>query len=146
MLRKPITYTDYNGVVRTETFYFNLNETELLEMQLGVDGGLGEMLTKIIDAKDQPIIMKLVKEIILKAYGEKSDDGRHLYKSEERSLAFSQTQAYNQLFLELVQNDEAAAKFINAIIPSDLSDKLKDNAALDVNNAKVVDVQSEVVK
>ena len=144
MLRKPITYTDYNGVVRTETFYFNLTESELIEMQMGVDGGLGEMMTKIIDAKDQPIIIKLIKDIILKAYGEKSDDGRHLFKSEERSLAFSQTEAYNKLFMDMITDEKVAADFINGIIPADLAAKMKDpivavNGYLD--NVKAVDVE-----
>ena len=117
MIKKTITYTDYNGLERTEDFWFNLNETEITEMQLSIDGGYAAKIRQIINAKDQAEIIKLFKEIIFKAYGEKSDDGRRFIKSEELSIAFSQTEAYNKLFMELATNDEMGAEFINGIIP-----------------------------
>ena len=120
MLKKPITYTDYNGVERTEDFYFNLSKAELMEMELGVTGGMTEMLNKIIAAKDAPSLMKTFKEMIMKAYGVKSDDGKRLIKSEELSTAFTQTEAYSVLFMELITDDKAAADFVNGIIPNEI--------------------------
>ena len=120
MLKKIITYTDYNGVERTEPFYFNLSKAELMEMELGVTGGMTEMLNKIIAAKDSPSLMKTFKEMIMKAYGVKSDDGKRLIKSEELSIAFTQTEAYNVLFMELITDDKAAADFVNGIIPNEI--------------------------
>ena len=120
MLKKIITYTDYNGVERTEPFYFNLSKAELMEMELGVTGGMTEMLNKIIAAKDAPSLMKTFKEMIMKAYGVKSDDGKRLIKSEELSIAFTQTEAYNVLFMELITDDKAAADFVNGIIPNEI--------------------------
>ena len=120
MLKKPITYTDYNGVERTEDFYFNLSKAELMEMELGVTGGMTEMLNKIIAAKDAPSLMKTFKEMIMKAYGVKSDDGKRLIKSEELSIAFTQTEAYSVLFMELITDDKAAADFVNGIIPNEI--------------------------
>ena len=120
MLKKIITYTDYNGVERTETFYFNLSKAELMEMELGVTGGMTEMLDKIIAAKDAPSLMKTFKEMIMKAYGVKSDDGKRLIKSEELSIAFTQTEAYSVLFMELITDDKAAADFVNGIIPNEI--------------------------
>lgn len=120
MLKKPITYTDYNGVERTEDFYFNLSKAELMEMELGVTGGMTEMLDKIIAAKDAPSLMKTFKEMIMKAYGVKSDDGKRLIKSEELSIAFTQTEAYSVLFMELITDDKAAADFVNGIIPNEI--------------------------
>ena len=67
MLKKTITYTDYNDVERTETFYFNISESELTEMQLSTEGGLAERLQKMIDAQDVPSVTKVFKDIILKA-------------------------------------------------------------------------------
>ncbi len=121
MLKKTITYTDYNGVERKEDFYFNLTKAELMEMQLSTTGGLSEMMEKVIDAKDLPTIIKMFKELILKAYGEKSDDGRKFVKSEAISVAFSQTEAYSQLFMDLATDADAAAKFVNGIVPADMS-------------------------
>ena len=120
MLKKIITNTDYNGVERTEPFYFNLSKAELMEMELGVTGGMTEMLNKIINAKDGPSLMKTFKEIIMKSYGVKSDDGKRLIKSEELSIAFTQTEAYSVLFMELITDDKAAADFVNGIIPNEI--------------------------
>ena len=120
MLKKIITYTDYNGVERTEPFYFNLSKAELMEMELGVTGGMTEMLDKIIAAKDAPSLMKTFKEMIMKAYGVKSDDGKRLIKSDELSIAFTQTEAYSVLFMELITDDKAAADFVNGIIPNEI--------------------------
>ena len=131
MLKKIITYTDYNGVERTEPFYFNLSKAELMEMELGVTGGMTEMLDKIIAAKDAPSLMKTFKEMIMKSYGIKSNDGKRLVKSEEISTAFTQTEAYSVLFMELITDDKAAADFVNGIIPNEIQ---ADVAAQAANN------------
>lgn len=120
MLKKTITYTDYNGVERKEDFYFNLTKSELMEMELGTTGGLAEMLQKIVDAKDAPTIIKVFKDVVLKAYGEKSADGRSFIKVKDGkplSEEFSQTEAYSILFMELATDSDAAAKFVNGIMP-----------------------------
>ena len=118
MLKKTITYTDYNGVERTEDFYFNLTKAELMEMEMGAVGGLSGMIEKIVSAKDAPAIIKVFKELVLKAYGEKSADGKRFIKSKEISDAFSQTEAYSQLFMELATDADAASKFVNGIAPN----------------------------
>ncbi len=117
MLQKAITYTDYNGEERTETFYFNLTKAELAELNLTTEGGLQEVIQKIIDAKNVPEITKWFKKIILMAYGEKSADGRRFIKSKELAEEFTQTEAYSELFVELLTNEGKAADFINAIVP-----------------------------
>lgn len=117
MLKKTITYTDYNQVERTEDFYFNLTKAEIMEMELGTSGGLSAMIEKIVAAKDGPTIIKVFKDLVLKAYGEKSPDGRRFMKTPEITEAFAQTEAYSQIFMELATDDEAAAKFVNGIIP-----------------------------
>ncbi len=119
MLKKTITYTDYNGTERTEDFYFNLSKAEAMEMEMGTSGGLTETIKKIIAAQDNPSIIKIFKDFILKAYGEKSLDGKRFIKSKEISEAFSQTEAYSQLFMELATNADAAAEFVNGIVPQD---------------------------
>ena len=118
MLKKTITYTDYNGVERTEDFYFNLSKAELIDMEMGIDGGMVEMIKKIVAAKDNPAIMAIFKKLVLQAYGEKSADGKRFIKSDELSTAFAQTEAYSNLYVELSTNAEEAAKFVNGIIPA----------------------------
>lgn len=118
MLKKTINYTDYNGTERTEDFYFNLSEAEITEMELSTTGGLAAMLENVVKAQDGPSIVKIFKEIVLKSYGEKSPDGKRFIKSKELSEAFSQTEAYTKLFMELATDADAASAFINAVIPS----------------------------
>lgn len=120
MLKKTVTYTDYNGVERTEDFYFNLTKAEMTEMELGTAGGFAEMIQKVIAAQDAPTIIKVFKDLVLKAYGEKSLDGKRFIKSEEISTAFSQTEAYSQIFMELATDSKAAAAFVNGIVPADM--------------------------
>lgn len=117
MLKKTITYTDYDGNERTEDFLFNLTKAETLEMELSTSGGMTQMINRIIAAKDSPSIIKVFKELILKAYGEKSPDGKRFIKSEEISTAFSQTEAYSKLFMELATDPKAAADFVNSLVP-----------------------------
>src|SRR5574344_1743778 len=123
MLKKTITYSDYNGNERTEDFYFNLTKAEVTEMEMSTAGGLAEMIEKIIAAQDAPSIIKIFKDLVLRAYGEKSSDGKRFMKSDELSTAFSQTEAYSQLFIELATNADSAAKFVNVIIPLEASKK-----------------------
>lgn len=118
MLRKKIKYTDYDGVEREEEFLFNLNKAEIIEMQLDTYGGMDNFIQKLIDTKDVPKLAALWKKIILKAYGEKSDDGKRFIKSEEISTAFSQTEAYSELYTELCTDSKAASDFMNGIIPA----------------------------
>lgn len=121
MLKKTITYTDYNGVERTEDFYFHFSKAELTEMEMGTTGGYAEMIKKIVAAQDAPTLIKIFKEIVLKAHGIKSDDGKRFMKSPEIAEAFSQTEAYSMLFMELATDADAAAKFVNGIMPADLA-------------------------
>ena len=119
MLKKTFTYSDYNGVERTEDAYFNLTKSELVEWELGVEGGLTEVLDRIIKAKNSPELIKIFKSFILKSYGEKSSDGRRFIKSEELSVAFSQTPMYEMLFMELASSDKAAIDFIKGLVPDE---------------------------
>lgn len=120
MLKKTMTYTDFNGEEIKEDFYFHLSKAEIVEMQLEEKGGLAERVKKIVDTKNVPEIVKVFKDLILKAYGVKSDDGKRFIKSKQLSEEFSQTQAYSDLFMELATDADAAAAFINGIIPAEL--------------------------
>lgn len=117
MLKKTITYTDFNGMERSEDFYFNLTKAEVMEMEMSTVGGLSEMIQRIISAQDTPSIIKVFKDLVLKSYGEKSADGKRFIKTPEITEAFSQTEAYSVLFMELATDADAAAAFVNGIIP-----------------------------
>lgn len=133
MIAKTVKYKDYNGVEREETFLFNLTEAEVTEMQLSINGGLGEMIKELITAKDSAQVIKIFKELLLKSYGEKTLDGKRFRKVDDRniplSIAFSETEAYSKLFMELATDDAKAAEFVNGIMPASAT-----KAAKNTNN------------
>lgn len=120
MFRETITYEDYNGVERKEEFFFNLSKAEIMEMQLSTTGGLAEMIQKIVDAQDGPAIIKVFKDLVLRAYGQKSADGKRFIKTQELRDEFEQTEAYSIMFMKLATDADYAAKFVNGIMPADL--------------------------
>lgn len=119
-------YEDFNENMREEDFLFNLTEAEISEMEMSVDGGLDKMIDRIMKAQDMPSLIKLFKEIIAKAYGVKSDDGRKFMKSPEILADFVSTNAYSQLFMELATNDVTAANFLNGIVPKEKRELIKE--------------------
>ena len=121
MIKRTVTYVDYNGVERTEDFYFNLTKAEIAEMEMSVEGGFSKMLEEIVASKDNVKIVSLFKQMVLKAYGEKSADGRRFMKSEEISKAFSETEAYSEIFMSLALNESEAAAFVNGIMPANIN-------------------------
>ena len=121
MLKKRIKYTDYDGNVREEDLYFNLSKAELTEMELSTLGGMEKRINRIVSAQDTRQIVEVFKDIILRSYGEKLLDGKRFIKNEELSTAFSQTEAYTELFMELATDDKAAAAFLTGIIPKEVA-------------------------
>lgn len=118
MIKKTMTYTDYDGNQRTEDFYFNLTKAEVAEMEMSTAGGLDKMINRIIAEQDGKRIIELFKDLVLRSYGKKSDDGRRFIKSQELRDEFAQTEAYSDLFMELATDADAAAKFVNGIVPN----------------------------
>lgn len=121
MHKETITYTDYDGVERKETFYFNLSKAEITEMELAVSGGLSESLRIIMEKRDIPRTVSTIKDIILRSVGIKSPDGKRFIKSDEIREEFLQTEAYSELFMKMLSDAEYAAAFMRAIIPADLA-------------------------
>lgn len=118
MLKKTIKYVDYDGNEREEDFYFNLSKAEIAEMEMSTNGGLDKMINRIIAERDNKRIIELFKDLVLRSYGKKSDDGRRFIKNQELRDDFAQTEAYSELFMELATDADAAAAFVNGIIPN----------------------------
>lgn len=119
------TYTDYDDNQRTEDFYFNYSEAELTDLQFSVAGGLAGMIDKIIKTNDMPKLVELFRELIQKAYGEKSNDGRRFIKSPELTKEFTETVAYSQIYMRLATDSKAAQEFINKVVPKSMKDKMQ---------------------
>ena len=125
MIKKTIKYTDYNGVEHVEDFYFNLTRSEIVEMEMSVPGGMIQALGNMSVEKDQPQMLKIIKDFILKSYGEKSSDGKRFIKSAEMQEAFSQTEAYSELFMEMMGDMNKALAFLEGATGISLADQVQ---------------------
>lgn len=123
MLKKKITYTDFDGIERSEDYYFNLTKFELVDLEMTTPGGFRYMIEKITAAKDNNSLYKFFKDIVLMSYGEKSDDGKKFTKIDKDghrlSDDFAQTEAFSELMIDLLTDTKAAINFVNGIIPVD---------------------------
>ena len=126
MIKKTITYEDFDGKQQTEDFYFNLTKAELIEMEVSEGGGLGEYLAKIGESNDGAKIIEWFKKIVLISYGEKSPDGKRFVKNQELRDSFASSEAYSELFMELATNAKAASEFMNGVVPKDLAKDVAD--------------------
>lgn len=124
MLKKTIKYEDFNGTEREEDFYFNLSKAELVKMATQKSGSFTEYLERLVKEQNQEEIYKMFTDIVLSAYGEKSEDGRRFIKSAELSKAFSETPAFDELLMEMMTDANAASTFVNGILPKGLLNKL----------------------
>ena len=151
MYEKKISYEDWDGNKRTETFRFNLTQTEMLELEANTPGGLQNYMAEISEKADGAKIMKFVKDIIAASYGEKDADGRRFREDPSISKAFEETAAYDELFSELALNTDRLVEFINGVFPDDEKVQARLDAAnipLDVLNqngssSKVIDMPTK---
>lgn len=142
MLTKKITYTDFNGEQHTDKFYFNLSKAELTKLQMTHPGGYAEYLNRIIDAKDQAELIEAFDNLIMMTYGEKSEDGKRFCKSKELSQAFRDTDAYSELFMELLTDPDKSAAFVEGVLPPmNFTDEQK--MEIEARTKKIMDSQSE---
>jgi hypothetical protein len=126
MLKREISFEDFNGNQTSEVFYFNLSKAELIEMEVEYKQGFAQLLQDIIDSKDNKELVSKFKDIILMSYGQKSEDGKRFIKSPELREEFSQTAAYVELFMELASDDDAAVAFLSGVLPRDIVSQLNE--------------------
>ncbi len=137
MYKKTITYEDYNGVKRTEDFWFNMSKAELMRMDMSTTGGMAELIRKMMRESDNKKLTELFEQLILGAYGEKSADGRRFIKSQELIDDFRQSEAYSELFFELATNTDAAIEFVKGIVPSNLADQLNEETVEKIKSGNI---------
>jgi len=133
VLKKTITYEDFNGETVNEDFFFHLSKAELVELEMSHQGGLAESLQKIIADEDGKSIIAEFKNIILSAYGKRSEDGKRFVKNATIREEFESSEAYSALFMELVTDADAAVEFINGIVPGNLGEETAKVTGADLN-------------
>lgn len=135
MLKKTITYTDYDGMERTEDFWFNLSKTELTKLDAELPGGVLGVLRKIIDKKDRKALVDFIETLILRSYGEKTLDGKRFVKTPEMAEEFMQTPAYDELFMIILSDTDSQTSFINGVIPQSMAKEIEQTDKKQVENA-----------
>lgn len=142
MLKKTITYTDFDGIERKEDHYFNLTKAEMLEYDaMYADrGGVMKYLTWLVENQKTNELILAFKELILRSYGERDSNGRFI-KSQVIRDSFMASEAYSELFMEIAANEQNAGAFINGVfagIPElkgkDLTKMAKDNNVIDLSS------------
>ena len=133
MRKETIKFTDYNGTEQTRDYYFNLNKAEIMKMEMSTKGGLAERIKRIVDTQDQPAIIEVFEDLIKRSFGVKTPDGIGFEKKKEDLEAFMATEAYSELFMKLATDADAAAAFINGIIPADMSQEAAKKASHPAN-------------
>lgn len=137
MLKKTITFDDLDGNSVTEEFYFNLNKAEMVEMSAG---GFEAILQQMLDTKDMKEMLKLIKELLGKAVGKRSEDGKRFIKNQEITDDFLQSEAFSELFMELVTDDGTKAQeFFIGLMPKGLGEKAQ-ATILPVNPPKIEEI------
>lgn len=135
MLKKTITYNDYDGMERTEDFWFNLSKTELTKLDAELPGGVLGVLRKIIDKKDRKALVDFIETLILRSYGEKTLDGKRFVKTPDMAEEFMQTPAYDELFMSILSDTDSQTSFINGIIPQSMAKEIEQTDKKQVENA-----------
>lgn len=135
MLKKTITYTDYDGMERTEDFWFNLSKTELTKLDAELPGGVLGVLRKIIDKKDRKALVDFIETLILRSYGEKTLDGKRFVKTPDMAEEFMQTPAYDELFMNILSDTDSQTSFINGVIPQSMAKEIEQTDKKQVENA-----------
>lgn len=124
MLKRTIKFTDYNDEEVEETFYFNLSKPELIELEVEYKGGIQATFTRLTETNDMQALFAMFKRIVLLSYGEKSEDGKRFVKSAAISDNFTQTPAYEILFMELTTDENAIVEFLKGVLPKDMQDEI----------------------
>lgn len=128
MYQKAITYENYNGEKKTKNFYFNLSRSEIAKMHLTTDGGLDQLIKKMVESGSSKEIFDYFENFVLSCYGEKSADGEEFIKNDEVREKFKNHPAYDVLFMEFIEGgDKAMSDFINAVLPRDMQDAMKNS-------------------
>jgi len=132
VLKKTITYEDFNGETVSEDFFFHLSKAELIELEMSHKGGLSAALQRIVESEDGKGIIAEFKNIILSSYGKKSEDGKRFIKNQQLREEFESSEAYSELFMELVTNTDSAIEFVNGVVPTDMAQEAARIAAADL--------------
>jgi hypothetical protein len=144
MLKRNVTYENFNDETVTETFYFNMTKAELVEFEYAYEGGFTNAIEKMVETNDNKGLIFVFKDLILRSYGIRSEDGKRFIKNEQLCEEFSQTGAYSALFLELATDDKAASEFITGVVPKDMASTVQQELKAQKSTAEIAEEMREI--
>lgn len=131
MLTKTITYTDFNGLKRTEDFNFNISRAEVIQDRSTIER-FAKTANELAQTEDVTAAVQLVRDIVMFAFGKKSEDGKRFMKPDELREEFEQSAAYEALLFELLSSEKKMTEFVQGVVPK--LDSM-DSAAIKMANA-----------
>lgn len=135
MIKEKVTYEDLDGIIVEEEVLFNLTKAELMELQVAYPEGYGAHLQKIVSSGDQQAIWLAFKDLVLKAYGVRSPDGKRLVKSPQAANEFASSEAFAEIIMNIVTDEDRAVAFIAGLLPKDLGNQMTQANAAQVAEA-----------
>lgn len=121
MIKKNVTYKNFEDIEITETLHFHFTEAELVELESSEEGGLTAWGETLKESGNIEEILAALKKIIGKAYGEKMDGGRRFVKNDLIVDSFKSSEAYSTLLFQLLENPTEAGEFFKALVPKNSS-------------------------
>lgn len=123
MIRREITYKDFNGTKKKAVLYFHVTKTELTSM---VASGIADpdAIRDVIDSKDKKRMYEMMNNFILGSYGIKSEDGEQFVKSKEVREAFLYSAAYDAFMTDLMSSDKKASDFVRGVFPVEVMEEI----------------------
>lgn len=132
MIRKTLTYLDYEGQEHTKDFYFSLNQTEFALMNNRLPGGFDAYLKRIQEDHNEEKLLELLIMFIEEGYGIRESDDDFVKEDEQgRKLGkrFKCTEACDNLITELFEKENNIGAFLTGMLPQSIQGKV--NASID---------------
>lgn len=115
MLKHQVSYKDFDNKTVKETLWFNLTTRDSAKLTIKY-GDLAAYVKKIEKEKDAASMMVLIEDLVLTAYGERSEDGRHFVRNDEIRERFSYSLAFEALLDDLYSDEKKMSKFFDALL------------------------------
>lgn len=125
MIKKTITFTDFNGEEVTEDLYFNLSTPEITKLSYKYGGDLKAYIEKVVATNDPMLMIEFMEDLMLSSYGIKSEDGRRFVKGRQVREDFEYSQAYAELFIILITKPSEAKLFGEGLVTTASEQKIK---------------------
>lgn len=111
MFKHSVEYVDFNGSDRKEDLYFHLSLPEVTRLEAEIGMGLEDYIKGLTTNQELNTLLAFLERMLLSSYGQKTSDGKSFIKSQVIREAFEYSQAYAEIFEQVLSNPDLARKF-----------------------------------